>query len=57
MSEKRIFHVTRGEIETAQLAIKLAGGEDKVDPLVVRIAHAERTRKPALDESTSREAS
>jgi hypothetical protein len=39
----RIVRVTRDQIESAQLAIKLAGGEDQVEPLIVQIARAERT--------------
>lgn len=41
MSE-RIVKVTRDQIESAKLLIRLRGGEDKVDPDTVLIANARR---------------
>lgn len=41
MSE-RIVKVTRDQIESAKLLIRLRGGEDKVDPDIVLIANAQR---------------
>lgn len=36
-----VLRVTRDQVESARLLIKLSGGEDKVEPLIARIAHAE----------------
>ena len=46
MSE-RIVKVTRDQIESAKLLIRLRGGEDKVDPDIVLIANAQRRSRPA----------
>ncbi|KGN31958.1 hypothetical protein N802_19145 [Knoellia sinensis KCTC 19936] len=45
MSE-RIVKVTRDQIESAKLLIRLRGGEDKVDPDIVLIANAQRRARP-----------
>jgi hypothetical protein len=37
----RIVRVTRDQIESARLLIKISGGEDKVDPVFVKIANAQ----------------
>ena len=34
------IHVTADQVDAARTLIKIAGGEDKVDPVIVRIAHA-----------------
>lgn len=34
--------VSRDQIQSAKALIRLSGGEDKVDPVIVKIAHAER---------------
>jgi hypothetical protein len=41
--------VSRVQVAAARALIELRGGEDKVDPLIAKIAHAERpgTAKPA----------
>lgn len=36
----RIVRVSRDQIESARLLIKISGGEDKVDPVFVKIANA-----------------
>ncbi len=51
----RTVRVNREQIESARLLIKISGGEDKVDPIIVKIAHARSPR--AADERTAREAS
>lgn len=38
--------VSRDQVESARLLVKLSGGTDKVDPLIARIAAAE---PPAAD--------
>jgi hypothetical protein len=37
----RIVRVTRDQVESARLLIKISGGEDKVDPVFVKIANAQ----------------
>jgi hypothetical protein len=39
---KRIVKVSRDQVHSARMLIKLMGGEDKVEPVVVNIAHARR---------------
>ena len=39
---KRIVKVSRDQIQSARALIRLSGGEDKVDPVIVRIANARR---------------
>lgn len=34
--------VSRDQVTAARALIELRGGEDKVDPVIVRIAHAEK---------------
>lgn len=38
--KQRVIKVSRDQIESARALIELAGGEDKVDPLYVKIANA-----------------
>jgi hypothetical protein len=38
----RTIKVTHRQVESARLAVKIAGGLDKVDPLIAKIATAER---------------
>jgi hypothetical protein len=40
--KERVIKVSRDQIESARALIELAGGEDKVDPLYVKIANARR---------------
>ena len=35
-----VLRVTRDQIQSARALIELSGGEDKVDPEIVKIAHA-----------------
>jgi hypothetical protein len=37
----RVVRVTRDQVESARLLIKISGGEDKVDPVFVKIANAQ----------------
>jgi hypothetical protein len=37
----RVVRVSRDQIESARLLIKISGGEDKVDPVFVKIANAQ----------------
>jgi hypothetical protein len=39
---KRVIKVSRDQIQSAKALIRLSGGEDKVDPVIVKIAHARR---------------
>ena len=39
------IHVTSDQVDAARTLIKIAGGEDKVDPVIVRIANAEKTQR------------
>jgi hypothetical protein len=39
------IHVTSDQVDAARTLIKIAGGEDKVDPVIVRIAHAEKPHR------------
>ena len=39
---KRSVKVTRDQVQSARALIRLRGGEDKVAPVIVRIAHARR---------------
>ena len=38
-----IVRVSRDQVESAQLLVKLSGGADKVDPIIARIAAATPT--------------
>lgn len=42
MKDKQVVKVTRDQIQSARALIDFAGGEDKVDPVIVRIARAQR---------------
>lgn len=46
MKDKRYIKVTRDQIQSARALIDFSGGEDKVDPVIVKIARAERTQRP-----------
>jgi hypothetical protein len=35
------IHVSGDQVDAARALIRIRGGEDKVDPVIVRIAHAE----------------
>jgi hypothetical protein len=39
---KTYVKVSRDQIQSAKALIRLSGGEDKVDPAIVKIAHAQR---------------
>jgi hypothetical protein len=43
---KRVIRVSRDQIQSAKALIELSGGEDKVDPMIVKIAHAQRRPRP-----------
>jgi hypothetical protein len=51
---KRVVKVSRDQIQSARALIRLSGGEDKVDPVIVKIAHA---RRPTPGELAAAEAS
>jgi hypothetical protein len=42
------IRVTRDQVNAARTLIRISGGEDKVDPVIVRIAHAEQV-SPTLN--------
>ena len=46
MKDKHVVRVTRDQIQSARALIDFAGGEDKVDPVIVKIAHARREPAP-----------
>lgn len=46
MKDKRYVKVTRDQIQSARALIDFSGGEDKVDPVIVKIARAERPPRP-----------
>jgi hypothetical protein len=39
---KQVIRVSRDQIQSAKALIRLSGGEQNVDPLIVKIAHAKR---------------
>ena len=45
---KRVVKVTRDQVHSARALIRLSGGEDKVDPVIVRIANARPAQPGAL---------
>lgn len=45
--------VNRDQVTAARALIELRGGEDKVDPVIVRIAHAEKARTTKSDDKAS----
>ncbi|HZC70700.1 MAG TPA: hypothetical protein VE442_08405 [Jatrophihabitans sp.] len=49
----RTIKVTHRQVESARLAVKIAGGLDKVDPLIAKIATAERPSRNGEDEAKS----
>jgi hypothetical protein len=46
VKDKRYVKVTRDQIQSARALIAFSGGEDKVDPVIVKIAHAVRQQAP-----------
>ncbi|KGN40479.1 hypothetical protein [Knoellia aerolata] len=46
MKDKHYVKVTRDQIQSARALITFSGGEDKVDPVIVKIAHARRATQP-----------
>lgn len=50
------IHVSSDQVDAARTLIRIRGGEDKVDPLIARIAHAEDTPSSAKH-ATDRRAS
>lgn len=46
MKDKLVVKVNRDQIQSARALIDFAGGEDKVDPVIVKIAHALRQPRP-----------
>ena len=42
MKDKVVVKVTRDQVQSARALIDFLGGEDKVDPVIVRIARAQR---------------
>ncbi|WP_404383815.1 hypothetical protein LL946_00850 [Knoellia locipacati] len=46
MKDKHVVKVTRDQVQSARALIDFAGGEDKVDPVIVKIAHALRRSTP-----------
>lgn len=50
------IHVSSDQVDAARALIRIRGGEDKVDPVIVRIAHAEAAQssgKHATDRRAS----
>ena len=45
--------VSHVQVAAARALINLRGGEDKVDPVIVRIAHAEKPRSTAATNKAS----
>lgn len=43
---KQVIRVSRDQIQSARALIQLSGGEDNVDPVIVKIAHAKRPPRP-----------
>lgn len=42
MKDKHYVKVTRDQVQSARALIDFSGGEDKVDPVIVKIARAQR---------------
>lgn len=49
----RTVRVSREQVESARLLVEIAGGLDKVDPLIAKIATAERPSRNGEDETKS----
>lgn len=49
----RTIKFTHRQVESARLAVKIAGGLDKVDPLIAKIATAERPSRNGEDDRKS----
>ncbi len=43
---KQVIKVSRDQIQSAKALIRLSGGEDRVDPVIVKIANAKRPVRP-----------
>ena len=43
---KQVIRVSRDQIQSAKALIRLSGGEDHVDPVIVKIANAKRAGHP-----------
>jgi hypothetical protein len=43
---KQVIKVSRDQIQSARALIRLSGGEENVDPMVVKIANAKRPPRP-----------
>ena len=41
--------VTRDQVESARALVEISGGLDKVDPLIAKIASAERARRSEVE--------
>lgn len=50
------IHVSSDQVDAARTLIRIRGGEEKVDPVIVRIAHADDAR-PQVKHATARKAS
>lgn len=48
-----IVRVKRSQVQAAQLLVKLAGGEDKVEPIIARIANAAPSDRPGTAQLTT----
>jgi len=46
VKDKPYVKVTRDQIQSARGLIDFSGGEDKVDPVIVKIARAQRPLRP-----------
>jgi len=51
---KRVIRVSRNQVESAQTLVRIAGGPDKVNPVIAKIAQARRAPK---DEPEAKRAS
>ena len=46
MKDKHYVKVSRDQIQSARALIEFSGGDDKVDPVIVKIARAQRQERP-----------
>lgn len=53
MSEKTVW-VTRDQVESARALVKISGGLDKVDPLIAKIATAEKANRRKVESGQAR---
>jgi len=49
---KRVIRVSRDQIESAQTLVRIAGGPEKVHPVIAKVAEARRA--PKTDTGTKR---